>query len=71
MPFSATASRLRIEHAFAYPDRMTTIELLRVELEQQRRALAMLPPQAPLTRETAIALIERCQSVLEAARRIG
>lgn len=50
---------------------MTTIELLRVELEQQRRALAMLPPQSPLTRETAIALIERCQSLVEAARRIG
>jgi hypothetical protein len=50
---------------------MTSIELLRVELEQQRRALAMLPPQAPLSRETAIALIERCQAAIDATRRIG
>jgi hypothetical protein len=50
---------------------MTSIELLRVELEQQRRALAMLPPQAPLSREAAIALIERCQAAIDATRRIG
>lgn len=50
---------------------MGDLELLKVELEQHRRALAMLPPESPIARETAIDLIERCQNAIEAARRIG
>lgn len=43
-------------------------ESLVAELEQFRRSVAMLPPGAPLSRETAIALIERCQRVLAEER---
>ena len=70
MPFYERG-RTHDERVFVYDETMTTIELLRVELEQQRRALGMLAPETPLSRETAIALIERCQAVLEHARRIG
>ena len=48
---------------------MGNLELLRVELEQERRSLAMLPPNAPITREKAIALIERCQRLVDEARK--
>lgn len=41
---------------------------LEAELERERRSLAMLSPNAPLHREAAIALIEKCQAVLRAAR---
>ena len=48
------------------------IEYLRSELENERRSLAMLPPSSPITREKAIALIERCQRAIDAVRgRIG
>jgi hypothetical protein len=50
---------------------MSDLELLRVELEQQRRSLAMLPPQAHISREHALELVTRCQAAVEAARRIG
>lgn len=50
---------------------MSDLELLRVELEQLRRSLAMLPPNAALDRGQAIVVIERCQGAIEAARRIG
>jgi hypothetical protein len=50
---------------------MSDLELLRVELEQQRRSLAMLPPQTNMTRERALELVTRCQAAIEAARRIG
>jgi hypothetical protein len=50
---------------------MSELELLRVELEQRRRSLAMLPTTTSLTREQAIAVIERCQHAIDAARRIG
>jgi hypothetical protein len=48
------------------------IEFLRSELEIERRSLAMLPASSPITREKAIALIERCQRAIDAVRgRIG
>lgn len=50
---------------------MSELELLRTELERERRSLAMLPPESPITRERAIALIERCQAAIDVARRIG
>ncbi|MBK5223867.1 MAG: hypothetical protein JJE52_13550 [Acidimicrobiia bacterium] len=50
---------------------MADLATLEAELEQERRSLAMLPPSAPLTRETAIALIERCQQAIRAAREIS
>jgi hypothetical protein len=50
---------------------MSELELLRVELEQLRRSLAMLPPNAALDREQAVSLIERCQGAIEASRRLG
>jgi hypothetical protein len=62
---------LVIEHLFVYVRRMSELELLRVELEQRRRSLAMLPTTTALTREQAIAVIERCQHAIDAARRIG
>lgn len=43
-------------------------ETVLAELEQFRRSVAMLPPGAPLSRETAIALIERCQRALAEER---
>lgn len=42
---------------------------LEAELERERRSLAMLPPTSPLSREQAMALIERCQKALRDARR--
>jgi hypothetical protein len=44
------------------------LAFLRSELEIERRSLAMLPPEAPITREKAIALIVRCQRAIDAAR---
>jgi hypothetical protein len=48
---------------------MGDLELLRVELELERRSLAMLSPGSPITREKAIAMIERCQRLVDEARR--
>jgi hypothetical protein len=50
---------------------MTDLELLRAELERERRSLAMLSPTTLITRENAMALIERCQRTIDAAVRIG
>jgi hypothetical protein len=52
---------------------MDDIDLLASDLERERRSLAMLSPQAALSREKAMHLIERCQAVVEATRhrRIG
>jgi hypothetical protein len=54
-------------------DRMDNIDVLASELERERRSLAMLSPQAALSREKAMSLIERCQAAIEATRqhRIG
>ena len=38
------------------------------EFEIGRRSLAMLPPESPIIREKAIALIVRCQRAIDAAR---
>ena len=46
---------------------MSDLTALTVDLEQQRRSLAMLPPGTPITRETALELIERCQTVVATA----
>jgi len=54
---------------FDYHDAMDDLESLRSELEQLRRSLAMLPPSAPLTREKGLALVERCQTAVDTARR--
>jgi hypothetical protein len=48
---------------------MEQIDLLATDLERERRSLAMLPPQAPLSREKAMALIERCQALVAETRR--
>lgn len=48
---------------------MTDLALIEAELERQRRSIAMLPAEAPLTRETAMAVLERCIEALRAARR--
>ena len=53
----------------SYRPGMGDLELLRVELEQQRRSLAMLSPGSPITREKAVALIERGQRLVDEARR--
>jgi hypothetical protein len=52
---------------------MDDIDLLATDLERERRSLAMLPPQAALSREKAMALIERCQALVTETRqrRIG
>ena len=52
---------------------MDDIDVLASELERERRSLAMLSPQAALSREKAMSLIERCQLAVDAARqrRIG
>ena len=48
------------------------LAFLRSELEIERRSLAMLPPESPITREKAIALIVRCQKAIAAAEgRLG
>lgn len=44
------------------------LAFLRSELEIERRSLAMLPPEATISREEAIALIRRCQHAIDAAR---
>lgn len=46
---------------------LTAVE---AELERERRSLAMLPSSSPITRERAIALIERCQQAIRVARRV-
>jgi hypothetical protein len=52
---------------------MERIDVLVSDLERERRSLAMLPPQAALSREKAMALIERCQALVAETRghRIG
>ena len=50
---------------------MNDLDVLRAELERERRSLAMLPPQTPVSREVVISMIERCQLAIETARRIG
>jgi hypothetical protein len=51
---------------------MSDLELMKAELEQERRSLAMLRPSATISKDEAIALIERCQRALNAAvPRIG
>jgi hypothetical protein len=52
---------------------MENIDLLASDLERERRSLAMLPPQAALSREKAMVLIERCQDLVASVRdrRIG
>jgi hypothetical protein len=64
---------LSIEHTFVSVVGMDDIDLLATDLERERRSLAMLSPQAMLSREKAMLLIERCQAVVEATRhrRIG
>ncbi|HEV8299306.1 MAG TPA: hypothetical protein VGQ20_18495 [Acidimicrobiales bacterium] len=46
---------------------MGDLELLKSELEQERRSLAMLAPSATISKHEAIALIERCQRAIDAA----
>jgi hypothetical protein len=64
---------LSVEQVFDTVECMDNIDLLASDLERERRSLAMLSPQAVLSREKAIHLIERCQAVVEASRqrRIG
>jgi hypothetical protein len=48
------------------------VEAARRHLKIERRSLAMLPPSSPITRDKAIAIIERCQRAIDAVRgRIG
>jgi hypothetical protein len=62
-------SRTHVRYGVA----MTTpqLEHLRWELESERRSLAMLSPAATVSRDNAMALIERCQRAIDAALRIG
>ena len=46
-----------------------TLNSMRVELLQQRRSIAMLAAQMPLSPETARALLDRCLQIAEAAGR--
>lgn len=55
------------EQVFAYAGGMGDLELLKSELEQERRSLAMLAPSATISKHEAIALIERCQRAIDAA----
>ena len=51
---------------------MEDLESIKGELERERRSLAMLSPNAPISREKAIDLIRRCQAAIAAAQgRIG
>ncbi len=45
------------------------LDLLNSELETERRSLAMLAPTTTIKREEAIALIERCQRTIAAAKK--
>jgi hypothetical protein len=57
---------------FDIVDGMDDLESLKGELERQRRSLAMLSPNAVISREKAIDLIRRCQAAIAAAQgRIG
>jgi hypothetical protein len=47
---------------------MDELESLRGELERERRSLAMLSPNSPISREKAIELIRRCQAAIAAAQ---
>ena len=47
---------------------MEDLESLKGELERERRSLAMLLPNAPMSREKAIDLIRQCQAAIAAAR---
>jgi hypothetical protein len=47
---------------------MEDIESLKGELERERRSLAMLSPNSPISREKAIDLIRRCQAAIAAAQ---
>ena len=44
------------------------LESLKSELERERRSLAMLSPNAPISREKATELIRRCQAAIAAAQ---
>lgn len=47
---------------------MDDLESLKGELERERRSLAMLSPNAPISREKAIDLIRKCQAAIAAAQ---
>ena len=67
-----TRRRLTREHTFDSLASMDDIEAIKGELERERRSLAMLSPNAPISREKAIDLIRKCQAAIAAAQgRIG
>jgi len=67
-----TRCLLLYEHLFAYDTFMDDLDSLKGELERERRSLAMLSPNSPISREKAIDLIRRCQAAIAAAQgRIG
>jgi hypothetical protein len=60
---------LPYEHLFDTVDGMVDLQLLASELERERRSLAMLSARAPLSREKAITLLDRCLTAIEETRR--
>ena len=62
-------ARLVGEQVFVYGSDMADLALIESELERERRSIAMLPPEAPLSRETAMAILERCLTAVREVRR--